>query len=67
MSEAIKDDGKNLEVLKKALKENDYKLCGMGVDMMLSEMKEMGLPQDAVVYWKTLGMANLPYNPSNIK
>ena len=62
---AVKDDEENLKVLKKMLKDNDFKVCGLGVDMMLGEMSDMGLEEDCVAYWKTLGLTHLPYKPAD--
>lgn len=62
---AVEDKEKNIEVLKKALKENDFKICGMGASIMLGEMLDMGLSQKEKDYWETLALAHLPYSPSD--
>lgn len=62
---AAKDSEGNLQILKTELKNNGYKLCGMGVELMLGQMSDMGLADDAVAYWKTLGLTHLPYEPAN--
>ena len=61
---AAKDEEKNVEILKQELKNNDFKVCGMGVILMLDEMHDIGLADDACAYWKTLGLLHFPYEPS---
>ena len=60
-----KDKENNLEILKKELKTNGFKLCGMGASIMLDEMSDMGMEEDCVTYWKSISL-HLPYEPAKV-
>lgn len=55
---------KHIETLKKELKANGFKICGMSVNIMLDELYDMGMEADCVTYWKTVGLTNFPYSPT---
>jgi hypothetical protein len=67
LSIATKDDEQNLIALKQALTDNDFKHCGVSVEIMINEMTDLGMDEQQATYWKSLGLLHLPYAPSDIK
>jgi len=61
---AAKDEEQNVIALKRALKENDYKLCFISAEIMLSQMEDRGMNEVQRFYWSALAAAHLPYAPS---
>jgi hypothetical protein len=60
---AAEDKEKNIEALKEALRNNDYKVCSMSASIMLSEMKDYGMDNDQYNYWYALALLHLPQYP----
>lgn len=64
LSQQLPNEMKNVEALKKELKDNGFKLCGMGADIMLDSLSDMGMEDEQVKYWKMLALKHLPYSPA---
>ena len=54
----VADKEKNVEVLKQALIDNDYKVSVRGALLFLDNCSE-ALPEDCVFYWRAVAL-NLP-------
>lgn len=63
IAHASSDKEKNIEVLKKTLYDNDFKLCSRSAIIMLGEMTDMGLEEDVRAYWESLALLHLPIHP----
>lgn len=57
MSIALQDKEGNLELLKQELTANEFKHTTSAAFIMLDEMSDLGLEDDAVLYWKTLALS----------
>lgn len=62
---ASKDAEDNINALKKALKDNDYKLCSLSANLMLEQMREKGMDEEQRAYWSVLAYIHLPHEPQN--
>ena len=58
-----RDNYSQIQALKKALKDNDFKLCFMSADIMIGEMIDMGMDESQGFYWRALAAGNLPHAP----
>jgi predicted metal-dependent hydrolase len=66
MQIAVGDKQEHLKQLKETLREEGFKECGMAVSIMMDEMSDLGMDEECVLYWKTLGMTSLPYSPTEV-
>ena len=60
---ASKDKENNIGVLKQFLKENGFKLCSDSAMIALSEASDLGLDEEARLYWESIALLHLPAHP----